>query len=45
MSGKNIGKDNSVKPVKFIIEPSTLISLGFEWYIDGDDNHNARVEV
>ena len=26
-------------------EPPTLISLGFEWQIDGDDNHNATVAV
>src|SRR4029450_2467017 len=25
----------------FIIEPPTLVSLGFEWRIDGDDNRNA----
>ena len=30
---------------EFITEPPTLISLGFEWRIDGDDNRNARVEV
>ena len=30
---------------KFIVEPPTLISLGFEWYIEGDDNHNAVVDV
>ena len=29
----------------FIIEPPTLISLGFEWRIDGDDNRNAIVSV
>ena len=45
MSEKNSGEDNSVKPVKFVVEPATLISLGFEWYIEGDDNHNATVEV
>ncbi len=27
------------------VEPPTLISLGFEWYIDGDDNRNATAEV
>jgi hypothetical protein len=27
------------------IEPPTLINLGFEWPIDGDDNRNARVAV
>src|SRR5262245_47800661 len=26
-------------------EPPTLINLGFEWRIEGDDNRNARVEV
>jgi hypothetical protein len=29
----------------FIIEPPTLVSLGFEWRIDGDDNRNAIVSV
>lgn len=37
--------DFAVTPGKFIIEPPTLISLGFEWYIEGDDNHNAEVHV
>ena len=27
---------------EFITEPPTLLSLGFEWRIDGDDNRNAR---
>ena len=30
---------------EFIIEPPTLLSLGFEWLIDGDDNRNASVSV
>jgi hypothetical protein len=38
-------EQNWVRPGKFFIEPSTLICLGFEWYIDADDNHNATVEV
>jgi hypothetical protein len=28
-----------------LIEPPTLISLGFEWPIDGDDNRNAKATV
>ena len=36
---------NAVKPGEFVIEPPTLICLGFEWYIEGDANHNATVEV
>src|SRR3970282_655445 len=27
------------------IEPPTLINLGFEWLIQGDDNRNASVAV
>src|SRR5215467_6915262 len=30
---------------QFITEPPTLLSLGFEWRIDGDDNRNAAVAV
>jgi hypothetical protein len=37
--------ENQVKPGKFVIEPPTLINLGFEWYVEGDDNRNAAVEV
>jgi hypothetical protein len=29
----------------FTVERPTLVSLGFEWRIRGDDNRNARVEV
>jgi hypothetical protein len=29
----------------FYVEPPTLISLGFEWQIDGDENRNAYVAV
>jgi hypothetical protein len=29
----------------FITEPPTLVSLGFEWRIEGDDNRNAIVSV
>ena len=34
-----------VKPGELIVDPPTLINLGFEWLIEGDDNHNAQVEV
>jgi hypothetical protein len=30
---------------KFIVAPPTLLSLGFEWKISGDENRNARVDV
>ncbi len=30
---------------RLIVEPPTLINLGFEWEISGDSNRNATVEV
>ena len=30
---------------EFITEPATLVSLRFEWRIEGDDNRNAAVSV
>ena len=30
---------------ELVIEPPTLINLGFEWFIQGDDNRNAAVAV
>src|SRR5579864_2954506 len=36
---------DKVTAKEFYAEPPTLISLGFEWQIDGDDNHNAAVVV
>ena len=30
---------------ELVVEPPTLISLGFEWYIEGDANRNAAVAV
>ncbi len=38
------GADSS-KPGKFVINPPTLICLGFEWEIEGDDNWNASCQV
>jgi hypothetical protein len=28
----------------FVVDPPTLVSLGFAWTIEGDDDRNARVE-
>ena len=32
-------------PGEFIVDHPTLINLGFEWLIQGDDNRNAQVNV
>ena len=37
--------ESRVKPGEFVIDHPTLINLGFEWVIEGDDNRNAQVEV
>ncbi len=37
--------ENVVEPGEFVIENPTLINLGFEWFIRGDDNRNAKVDV
>ena len=37
--------DASVTPGEFVVENPTLINLGFEWFIDGDANRNASVDV
>jgi hypothetical protein len=36
---------NGVTSGEFVIDPPTLINLGFEWFIQGDDNRNAAVAV
>jgi hypothetical protein len=34
---------NVVVPGEVVVEPPTLINLGFEWFIEGDANRNASV--
>ncbi|MEO8096614.1 MAG: hypothetical protein ABI811_02860 [Acidobacteriota bacterium] len=36
---------NIVSTDEFLVDPPTLINLGFEWFIRGDDNRNAAVAV
>ncbi len=42
-----VGQDNpnAVSAGRLIVEPPTLINLGFEWEISGDANRNATVEL
>jgi hypothetical protein len=42
--GTQSGKDTVISG-EFIVEPPTLLNLGFEWKIQGDDNRNATVAV
>lgn len=41
----SLSAENAIRPGQFVVEPPTLICLGFEWEIAGDDNRNATVEV
>ncbi|HEX4273812.1 MAG TPA: hypothetical protein VHZ74_00585 [Bryobacteraceae bacterium] len=36
---------NKTSSGEFEVEPATLVSLGFEWKIAGDNNRDARVDV
>jgi hypothetical protein len=37
--------NNRTTTGEFIVDPPTLINLGFEWVVQGDDNRNASVAV
>lgn len=37
--------EDAVRAIRFIVEPPTLICLGFEWEITGDDNRNSTVDL
>src|SRR4030095_4535287 len=45
LSASLLGAVDAVSPGKFVVERPTLICLGFEWQIAGDDNRNSLVEV
>ena len=38
-------KVDEIIPKQFIIDPPTIENLGFRWYVEGDNNRNAKVEV
>jgi len=38
-------RDAKVTPGELVVDHPTLINLGFEWVIQGDDNRNAQVAV
>ena len=43
--GGSSQETNAAKAGVFVVEPPTLICLGFDWEISGDGNRNATVEV
>ena len=44
-AGSAAWAENRTTTGSLVIDPPTLIALGFAWNIDGDDNRNARVAV
>jgi hypothetical protein len=44
-SAPHAAGSNSVTTGEFVVDPPTLINLGFEWFVSGDDNRNASVAV
>ena len=44
--GRGVGAEtNALTLGDFVVEPPTLINLGFEWFVQGDANRNAAVTV
>ncbi|MFQ5809331.1 MAG: right-handed parallel beta-helix repeat-containing protein, partial [Armatimonadota bacterium] len=39
------GGNNATAPGEVIVEEPTLLCLGLEWHIEGDDNRNCRVAL
>jgi hypothetical protein len=44
MSARSVRR-TAVGTVLFVIDPPTLQNLGFEWFIEGDEDRNATVAV
>jgi hypothetical protein len=45
LSGGTVAAQQAVTAGELIVEPPTLISLGFEWHIEGDTDRDAAVAV
>jgi hypothetical protein len=44
-SSQSLLRKNTTRAGDFVVEHPTLLSLGFEWAIQGDANRNASVDV
>ena len=45
LAGLNAYTETGTRAGQFVVEHPTLLNLGFEWAISGDDNRNAAVAV
>jgi hypothetical protein len=40
--GATLSVIDTITPGSFVVEPPTLHCFGFQWFVEGDDNENAR---
>src|SRR6267154_4170948 len=45
LAGASLSAQTITTAGELTVEPPTLLSLGFDWKITGDDNRNAHVDV
>ena len=45
LGAQNAHSQNATTPGELVIDPPTINSLGFAWFISGDDNDNCVVEL
>ena len=44
--GAELGRRmDTIRAGRFLVDPPTLENLGFRWYVEGDSNRNAKVDV
>jgi hypothetical protein len=44
-AGSSVQAADLATPGEIIVDPPTLMALGFAWPLEGDDNHNALVRI
>ena len=46
IKGATLGaRMDEIRAGRFLVDPPTLENVGFRWYVEGDSNRNARVDV
>ncbi len=45
LDAQSAATENAVSAGEFVVDPPTLINLGFEWLVEGDANRSASVAV
>src|SRR4051794_11392384 len=45
LRAQTVAPENAITTGELVVDPPTLINLGFEWVVEGDANHTATVAV